>query len=202
VSAPVDDLRLAADLLWPQRQPPMSLDDLRAELAPTARLRVPPLPRPSSAQACRSAALAHLLSPHAHTLLAARRLSAVYRDLDARLLPLLARAVLPGPLLDQPLLAATQRVVAAAVHDAERQLAEAAGPQLDPACEASVDRSLRRLGAPPLGGAAEDEGLPRLERLRRALAAAERRNGNRAGAHLLRLLLRCAGEVALPYFSN
>eukprot|EP00884_Botryococcus_braunii_P003643 jgi/Botrbrau1/1327/Bobra.0063s0041.1 len=200
VSAPVEDLQLAAALMWPQRhQTGMSIDDVHAELAPTRRIRVAPLPRPSATHACRTASLVHALTPAAHTLLSARRLSVVYRDLDARLLPILSLAPLRGPLLDVPLLAATQRDAAAALHTAQRQLADVGGRDLDPRCEASVNRCLRRLGAPSLGTEAVEgaAGLPLPERLRRALAVSHNGKWGPDAAHFLGLLLRRAELTSL-----
>lgn len=193
----VDDLKLAADLLWPGRPPPgLSLEDLHYELAPATRLRLPPLARASATAACRSACLIQLLFPLATMLLSARNLLTPYRDLDARLLPLLSGTATFFPLLDASALKTALQRATLALQEIERLLAEAGGADLDPTSEESVRVALWRVGAPPLG----DPAIGTLrDRVRQSLASCGKMPPGSPACHLLHLLDRCAASDAFTF---
>ncbi len=74
----VEDLRVAAGLLWPDRGPAMSLKDLQQEVAPSCNVRIHPLSRPTATAACRSAVLMWALANPVQALLSARSMLQVW----------------------------------------------------------------------------------------------------------------------------
>ena len=71
MAGPLDDAVVAGWLLQPCTEAAPTLRELQALHAPSARVRMPPLPRPAVADACRCALLAAALAAPLRALLQA-----------------------------------------------------------------------------------------------------------------------------------